>query len=322
MREEREERRARLAVLAGNQHAVVAYWQLIRLGFDRGEIDRLAAGKFLHRLHRGVYAVGHPNVSLQGSLHGGRLGVRRRRSGEPLERRGALGTARGPAGRRVHVSAPRHRRPTAAIKPHWVPGLDSRDCTRRDGIPVTTVTRTLLDLAAIATPKQLQRATNQAERKGLLTESAVRELIERNRGRKGIKEFVAVTAAVNAGTHRTRSDLEVAFLDFCRRHHIEEPVSNGKVEGFEVDMHWPGTRLIVELDDYEYHRTPTSFEQDRRRDAELKLKGYTVIRVTGAWLDTDPHGLARTLRALLQAEAVDVPPVAQPLRQPRRVRGQ
>jgi very-short-patch-repair endonuclease len=322
MREEREERRARLAVLAGNQHAVVAYWQLIRLGFDRGEIDRLVAGKFLHRLHRGVYAVGHPNVSLQGSYKAAVLACG---EGAVLSHWSAaghwelLGVRQGAE---IHVSAPGHRRPTAAIKAHWVPGLDGRDCTLRDRIPVTTVARTLLDLGAIATPKQLQRATNQAERKGLLAESAVRELIDRNRGRKGIKEFVAVTAAVNAGTHRTRSDLEVAFLDFCRRHHIEEPVSNGKVEGFEVDMHWPGTRLIVELDDYEYHRTPTSFEQDRRRDAELKLKGYTVIRVTGAWLDTDPHGLARTLRALLQAEAVDVPPVAQPLRQPRRVRGQ
>lgn len=321
MREEREERRAKLALLAGNQHAVVAYWQLIRLGFDRGEIDRLVAGKFLHRLHRGVYAVGHANVSQQGRYMAATLACG---EGAVLSHWSAaghwelLGIRQGAE---IHVSAPRHRRPPAAIKAHWTPGLHARDCTLRDRIPVTTVARTLLDLAAIATPKQLQRATNQAERKGLLTESAVRELIERNRGRKGIKEFVAVTAAVTASTHRTRSDLEVAFLNFCRRYRLPTPVSNRKVEGIEVDMHWPGTRLIVELDSYEYHRTPTSFEQDRRRDAELKLRGYTVIRVTGAWLDTDPQGLARTLRALLQAEGVDVAAVAQPLRQARRVGG-
>jgi very-short-patch-repair endonuclease len=165
------------------------------------------------------------------------------------------------------------------------------------------VARTLLDLAAVATPKQLQRATNQAERSGWLTEQTVRDLIDRNRGRKGIKQFVAVTASVNAGTRRTRSDLEVDFLDFCMRHHIRRPVTNAIVEGYEVDMHWPGTRLIVELDSYEYHRTPTSFEQDRRRDAELKLKSYTVIRVTGTWLATDPRGLANTLHALLAISA-------------------
>jgi len=317
-----EERRAKLAVLASRQHGVVAYWQLIRLGFSRREIARMAEKDQLHRLHRGVYAVGHPNVSLEGRYMAATLACG---EGAVLSHWSAaghwelLGVRQGAE---IHVSAPGHRRPTAAIKAHWVPGLDGRDCTLRDRIPVTTVARTLLDLGAIATPKQLQRATNQAERKGLLAESAVRELIERNRGRKGIKEFVAVTAAVNASTHRTRSDLEVAFLNFCRGYRLPTPVNNGKVGGFEVDMHWPGTKLIVELDDYEYHRTPTSFEKDRRMDAELKLKGYTVLRVTGTWIDTDPHGLAKTLRALLQAEAVDVPPVAQPLRQPRRVRGQ
>jgi len=172
--------------------------------------------------------------------------------------------------------------------------------TLRRGIPITTVPRTLLDLAAVATEKQLRRATNEAERKGLLTERAVRDLVERHKGRKGMKAFVAVTAAVNAGTHRTRSDLEADFLEFCRTHRIRKPVSNGEVEGYEVDMHWPGTTVIVELDDYRYHGTPTSFEQDRRRDADLQLKGYTVIRVTGAWMDTDPAGLARTIRQLLR----------------------
>jgi very-short-patch-repair endonuclease len=319
---QREEHRAKLAVLASRQHGVVAFWQLIRFGFTRRQVAGMVERGHLHRLHRGVYAVGHPNVSQQGHYMAATLACG---EGAVLSHWSAAGhwTLLGVRdGAEINVSARRHRRPTGAITAHWVPGLDSRDCTLRDGIPVTTVARTLLDLAAVATPKQLQRATNQAERNGWLTERAVRELIERNGRRKAIRHFVAVTASVNAGTHRTRSDLEVAFLDFCRAHRIGQPVCNAFVEGYEVDMHWPGTKLIVELDSYEYHRTPTSFEQDRRRDAELKLRGYTVIRVTGAWIDTDPQRLARTLRALLQAEAVDVAAVAQPLRQPGRVGGQ
>jgi very-short-patch-repair endonuclease len=297
MREERGERRAKLARLAGRQHGVVSYSQLRRLGFDRGAIDRLVTAGFLHRLFRGVYAVGHPNVTRDGRFMAAVLTC-----GSEAVLNCWAATAHWELlgwrdGAVIDVAVVGHRRGQRGIRTHRVAQVER---TLRRGIPITTVPRTLLDLAAVATEKQLRRATNEAERKGLLTERAVRDLVERHKGRKGMKAFVAVTAAVNAGTHRTRSDLEADFLEFCRTHRIRKPVSNGEVEGYEVDMHWPGTTLIVELDDYRYHGTPTSFEQDRRRDADLKLKGYTVIRVTGAWMDTDPAGLARTIRQLLR----------------------
>jgi len=205
-----------------------------------------------------------------------------------------LGTRNGVA---IHVSAPGHLRGQKAITVHRVPLCES---TKRHGIPVTTVPRTLLDLAAIASPKQLRRATNQAERKGWLDHRAVRELIGNHPRRSGMKAFVAVIASVHPLTRRTRSDLEADFLVLCRGEGIERPVSNGRIEGYEVDMHWPGTKLIVELDSYEYHRTPTQFDEDRRRDAALKLKGYTVIRVSDAWLLDDPKGVAETIRQLLR----------------------
>jgi very-short-patch-repair endonuclease len=66
-----------------------------------------------------------------------------------------------------------------------------------------------------------------------------------------------------------------------------------------VDFHWPGTKLIVELDTWDYHGTPTTFEADRRRDADLAAKGYIVVRVTGHRLKTDPAGIAATIRQLL-----------------------
>jgi hypothetical protein len=287
-----------MAVLAGRQHGVAAVWQLLRLGLSRREIERRVEAGRLHRLYRAVYAVGHARVSREGwymaavltcgenaalshwsgTAHWGLLGVRTRAA--------------------IHVSVVGNRRQQPALRVHRLTSECER--TRRDGIPVTTVARTLLDIAPIATTKQLRRATNEAERRGLLDARAIDQLIERHRGRNGMKQFVAVTAAVTAGTHRTRSDLEADFLAFCKRHHIETPVANGEIAGYEVDVHWPGTTLIVELDGYEYHRTPTSFEQDRRKDADLKLRGYTVIRVTGVWMDTDPAGLARTIRQLLR----------------------
>jgi very-short-patch-repair endonuclease len=114
--------------------------------------------------------------------------------------------------------------------------------------------------------------------------------------------FRAATAAINPGTRRTRSDFEDAFLTLCRKHRLPTPDSNTKLAGFEVDFHFPGTNLIVELDSYEYHRTPAEFDADRRKDAALKRKGYEVLRVSDAWFDSDPDGVAQTVRQLLERQ--------------------
>jgi very-short-patch-repair endonuclease len=290
-------RDAALALLAGRQHGVVAARQLLALGFTRRTIERMLRRGWLHILHRGVYAVGHRSVTREGWFMAAVLACG---DGAVLSHWAAAAHWRLLAWRRaalIDVSVVGHRKGARGIRTHRLTAIEH---TLRDRIPITTVERTLLDLASIATPKQLKRATNEAERKALLKAEAVHALVERHRGRKGIRQFAAATAAVNAGTRRSRSDLEVEFLELCAKYRIRPPVANARLHGHEVDMHWPGTRLIVELDGYEYHRTPTAFEQDRRRDAELKLLGYTVIRVTGAWMATDPGGLARTIRQLLR----------------------
>jgi very-short-patch-repair endonuclease len=294
-----EERDAKLAILASRQHGVVAYWQLIRLRFTEGAIEHRLRKGLLHRLHRGVYAVGHPGVSREGQLMAavltcGPAALLSHWSAAELWR---LLRFRAPL---IAVSAPGYHEAAHGVKPHWIKEIDPRERTTRNGINVTTVTRTLLDLAAVAPEWQLRRATNEAERLGLLNERAIRETLERHKGRKGIKAFRAVIAAVDPQTRRSRSDLEIAFLHLCRRYGLPIPVVNGEIGGYEVDMHWPGTKLIVELDTWDYHGTSASFEQDRRRDADLAARGYTVIRVTGTWMDTDPGGVAETIRRLLQ----------------------
>ncbi len=198
----------------------------------------------------------------------------------------------------IAISAPTHHRAIPGVKPHWVSDLPKRECTRRDNIPITTVTRTLLDLAAVAPLKQLQRATNEAERAGWLSERAIKETLERHRGRNGIKAFRAVVASLDPQARRSRSDFELAFLAFCRHHRIPTPVLNGEVEGFEVDIHWPGARLIVELDTWDYHGTSGAFETDRERDAHFAGR-CVVLRVTPRMMSRDPEGLVATIRRVL-----------------------
>lgn len=182
---------------------------------------------------------------------------------------------------------------------HVVKRFHAHDCTRRDGIPITTVPRTLLDVATVANDRVLKRAINEADRLGWLNRKAVHELLARNPKRKGTKRVRSLIAAVDAQTHRTRSDLEADFLALLRKHKLPKPATNAKVHGYRVDFHWPGTNLIVELDHYEYHRTPAEFANDRRRDAHLKDLGYDVVRIPDEWLNSDPDEVAALIRRLL-----------------------
>jgi hypothetical protein len=291
-----------LALFANEQHGVVAAWQLVALGFSRRQISVRAERGRLHRLYRGVYAVGHAALSREARDIAAVLACG---PGALLSHWSA--TARWellrPTGGWPHVSTSLDRR-VRRIETHHVRPFHASDQAQRDGIPVTSVPRTLLDLAGVADERILRRAVNEAVRRKRLDAGAAWDVIERHPRRKGTKALRAVLAAVDPQTGRTRSDLEVAFLAFCRRRGVETPVVNGRIEGYEVDMHWPGSKLIAELDDYEYHRTPVEFENDRRRDARLKARGYTVIRVTGAWLDEDPTELAELVRAHVGVDRV------------------
>jgi very-short-patch-repair endonuclease len=287
-----------LAKLARNQHGAVAYGQVIEIGFTPGAIEHAVRLARLHRVYRGVYAVGHPRLSRDGQLMAAVLACGPDAvvsHWSAAEHWGLLKTRRS----LIAISVAGHRSGHKGVRVHRLRALPPNERTRRDRIPITTVPRTLLDLAATGNTKQLQRAVNEAERRDLLKERAIRETLERHRGRAGVKALRAVIAGVNPQSRRSRSDLEIAFLQLCRRYGLPTPEVNPEVEGYEVDMHWPGTKLIVELDTWDYHGTTIAFESDRRRDADLASKGYTVIRVTGAWMDADPANVAATIAKLL-----------------------
>ena len=181
---------------------------------------------------------------------------------------------------------------------HRVRSLHPDDRAVRDGIPVTSVARTLLDFAGSAREDQARRAFEEAERQRLLDLRAVEELLQRSSGRRGQRLLRAVIAE-SVPTGFTRSDLERALLDLCEQAGLPRPATNIWLAGFEVDALWENQKLVVEVDSYEFHRTRAAFERDRERDAALQLAGYRVVRVTDRRLVREPAAVADLLRLQL-----------------------
>lgn len=287
---------AGIAVLAARQHGVVAYEQLIALGLSRQAIDhRVRCGR-LHRLHRGVYAVGHKRLTQRGRwmaavLAGGESAFLSRRSAAVLWN--LL-----PHGGDIHVTAPRELRNRDGIKFHSQP-LQFDEVTIHDGIPVTTVARTLLDLAQTV---DLERALNEAEYRRMTDATGLVQLLDRYPRRSGAPALRQLLDGRFVG--RTRSELEHRFLALVEEHGLPRPELNADLElapgrWIQPDCLWRDARLIVELDGRAAHDTTSRFDSDRERDRLLALASFAVIRVTWTHLTTRPHRLAADLEELI-----------------------
>jgi very-short-patch-repair endonuclease len=269
MREENDTRDSAAARIASRQHGVVAVTQLHEVGFDKSAISRRVKRGHLHRVHHGVYAVGHSGLSLHGRfmaavLACGEGAVLSHVSAAVLWR--LLKPIDGP----VHVSVPvtsgRARR--RGIHIHRTRALAGT--TYRDRIPVTTVPRTIEDLRGHLPPRLVRRAIRQAELMGLRLD--------------GIE------------TDHSRSDLETAFLDLCRRHRLPPPEVNAKLGRWEVDFLWRSQNLVVETDTWTYHRGSVAFEDDHARDLDLRSAGFDVLRFTDRQLEGEPERVVADLR--------------------------
>jgi hypothetical protein len=285
-----------IARMARRQHGVVARWQLDQLGIGRGAIrHRLEVGR-LHRIYRGVYAVGHTALTRRGRWMAAVLALGPRAL---LSYRcaGALWEIRPSRGQLIDVTVPgggRRRRQDIVI--HDVRGLDAGDRAVVDGIPVTSLVRTLTDLANLGRA-ELERAVERAERLGLL-EDLSESALASARGQSGIRLLREVLGAYDEPAF-LRSKLERRFLGLCRERGLPAPSMNVWVEQFEVDALWSQQRLIVELDGREWHRTTAAFERDRARDAALMVAGYRVLRVTYRRLIDAPGEVMETVASLL-----------------------
>ncbi len=296
-----------IAALAARQCGVVASAQLRELGLNRQAIAyRLRVGR-LHLVHRGVYAVGHRLLSREGKwmaavLAAGPDAVLSHRSAA------ALWGLRQSAGGRVEVITARARRSREGIRLHQAV-LPADEVTVEHGIPVTTPSRTLLDLAAVVAPRQLERAFREAEYLRLADALAIDDLLARNPGRRGTAAVREILAERAIGLTVTRSELEERFLAFVDDFDLPRPLVNALVETpdggqVEADCVWRRERVIVELDGHASHATATGFERDRARDRRLQAAGWRVMRVTWRQLHDDPVALLRDLTTVLASARV------------------
>jgi very-short-patch-repair endonuclease len=201
---------------------------------------------------------------------------------------------------RIEVSVPKQRRSRDGVTFHAC-ALPPDEVTTVDGIPVTTVPRTLFDLAAVLRPRQLERALNEAEALRLYDHLSLDHLLTRYPRRAGSRAIRAALHARRTSEKVTRSELELRFLEFLDQAGLPEPETNAIVEGFEVDCVWREQRVVVELDSRAFHLTRAAFEADRERDRVLQAAGWRPVRITSAQLDLAPRPLAADLRRLLAA---------------------
>jgi very-short-patch-repair endonuclease len=181
--------------------------------------------------------------------------------------------------------------------------LSADEVTDVRRIRVTTVPRTLLDLAAVIPANQVEWAVNEAEVLRLTDPLSLGDLVGRYPGRRGIRAVRAALANLTAGGHLTRSELESRFLELVRRTRLPRPETNADLfvggRRFECDCVWHDEGLVVELDGRAAHATAAAFERDRARDRALQVAGWRVVRVTWRQLRDEPEALATDLRYML-----------------------
>jgi very-short-patch-repair endonuclease len=299
---------AEVARIGARQHGVIALKQLEAAGLTRYAVAKRANKGSLHRIHQGVYAVGHSGLSLHGRFMAAVLACG---EGAVLSHTSAavlwelLKPLDGPA----HISVPStsgrsrrrgihlHRTPSLAVRPPSLAEpspspsysqqeggrggrLSSNLTTHRANIPVTTVPRTLEDLTrtSFLPPHLLRRAIRQAELKGYRLE--------------GVE------------SDRTRSDLESLFLTLLERYGLPHPEVNVKLGRWEVDFLWRDQRLVVEVDFWTYHRGSVAFHADHERDLDLRAAGYAVHRFTDRQLEAEPERVVADIRRELTANRV------------------
>ncbi|MGE0066798.1 MAG: type IV toxin-antitoxin system AbiEi family antitoxin domain-containing protein [Solirubrobacterales bacterium] len=269
--------------IASRQHGVISVAQLRAAGFDKHAVhNRLRVGR-LHRLHHGVYAVGHRALSRHGHwmaavLACGEGAVLSHSSAAALW--GLLRPFRGP----IHVTSPslngRSRRKGIALHRSRSLGSDPSFVSERHRIPVTSPQRTIDDLEGCVEPYLVRRAIRQAEHLGIRLDQGTK-----------------------SKTKRTRSDLELDFLAFCSRHSFPRPEVNVMVGRWEVDFLWPAERVVVETDFFDYHRGSVAYEDDHQRELDLRRMGYTVRRYTGAQIRNHPAQVVADLGEVLSGGA-------------------
>jgi very-short-patch-repair endonuclease len=295
----------RIFAIAGAQRSRVNRRQLLAAGLDSNAIDRLARGALLRRVHCGVFAVG-PDVAIP--LADETAALLAVRAGAALSHHTAaiLWRLRGPdsGDGLIHLTVPGASvQDRVGVRVHRSTVLRGRDVRMREGLPVTSPARALLDLAPIIPARETERALDQMLIQRLGTLGHINELLRRAGRHAGCAPLQALVADHTTSTF-TRSEAEERFLALMRRSGLPRPLVNVRRHGFEIDFLWPDQGVAVEIDGFAFHSTRDRFEADRRRDARLRKAGILVIRITWRQLQREPEAviadvaqaLARTAR--------------------------
>jgi very-short-patch-repair endonuclease len=258
--------------LARRQHGVVTRAQLLGLGLTPAAIrHRLTTGR-LHELHRGVYAVGRPNVGRSGELmaavlacgprahlshrSGAELWRIRGRHGGPIEVTVATAVVRRRPGLRLH------RRD--AGEPRWV-----------NGIPVGDPVSTLIDLATCLETEALEDSVNEADGLGLVATDRLRSALDSS-ARRGAGRLRRTLDSQTFS--RAQNALERRFISIALTAGLSPPASQQRLGRYRVDFHWPQLGLVVETDSLTYHRTVAQQTTDLRRDQSHARAGLRTLR--------------------------------------------
>ncbi|HEU4975962.1 MAG TPA: DUF559 domain-containing protein [Baekduia sp.] len=274
--------------------------ELLAAGVTSSAIERALAGERLFRRYRGVYAIGRPELSTAGAR---RAAVLACGPSAVLSHRSAAGAwalrPDGAATWDVTVRTTTRRRPDRAITIHR-DRLADDEVTIADGLPITTVARTLLDLAGVVPAHQLRRTVEEADRLELFDLRAVAAVLAAHPRRAGRRALIdLLDDARTHGLTMTRSDTEAAMVQLCLDHRLPRPQVNRFSEGRELDFRWPDQRLVVEVDGWSTHRGRRAFSRDRARDRRLVAAGFRVVRFPAAEVEHAPRRVAAELAALL-----------------------
>ena len=286
----REQKATLLAAwLAGGQWGVIGWDQLRGCGITRSVASRWRADGKLHVMHRAVFALGHPSVPIEGRLVAAILHAG---DGAVLSHRTAAwwwGLIP-EAPRVIDVSTPTRARSTSGVRVHHPRHLES---TRHRRFPITTVSRTLLDLAARSTFGEVRQALAEADYKGLLDVEEIQAIA--GQGRRGSVKLRKALARHLPQLAHTRSKVEQRFLKLCERAGLPLPEMNVRIGRMTVDAVWREQRVAVELDVHDGHGSRAQIERDRRRDLHLRAAGYLVIRYTADQIGNDPDQVVADL---------------------------
>ena len=287
--------------LADRQFGVVARWQLPPSPALTKALSYRACTGRLVVVHFGVYAYGHDCLTANGHrmaavLACGPTAVLSHRSA------GVMWELLTTRQRRIDVTVPgtsRMSRPRIHV--HRTRDLPAVEITSVDGVPITSVARTICDLAGVLGRRPLERVIEQAHRSSLLDLVAIRHVIDRHPSRRGLRMLRALIDEYSPPP-LTRSELEKKFLELVTAAGLPAPLVNHRVAGYEVDAFWPQWRLVVELDSRAFHSDPRAFESDPIRDARLQRAHCRVLRVTWRRVTRQPRALLADIRALAALE--------------------